>query len=316
MAGAVPSTTGPSTTGAPPTAGPLPMTRGRRAALVIGVPVCLLLVAYGGFGLVANFGEGSYPVKYTVPASAKSLTMNVAGGQLLIKPTAASPARLAGTARYSLVRSTLTEHTAGGGTTVGYRCRVPVGECALDATVAVPASLPVSASTAGGNAAVSGTADPVTLSTGGGDLAADHTAGPLTLNTSGGNITVTAIRSATMTATTGGGNINAAGLDSTRVTARTTGGNITATGVGSADFTASTGGGGIDIVFTSVPRDVQVNTSGGNITLVLPSGGTQYDVTAHTNGSITDSILHNATSGNVITATSGGGDITIRYPGQ
>ena len=41
---------------------PFPMTRGRVAALVVGVPVCLALVLYNGFDLVANFGEAHYPV--------------------------------------------------------------------------------------------------------------------------------------------------------------------------------------------------------------------------------------------------------------
>jgi Toastrack DUF4097 len=308
----------PQSTVSPQTTDPFPLTRGRIAALVIGVPLCLLLVAYSGFDLLANFGQGRYPVSYKVPASARSLALNVAAGHVLIKQTASSQATLTGTARYSLVRSKVTESTANGQTAVGYRCYIPVGDCELDATVNIPAGLPVTADTGGGDVTVTGTAGPVKLSTGGGDIAADHTTGPLTLNTSGGDISAAAISSATMTATTGGGNIDATGLNSTTVTARTSGGNIQASGVTSAALTASTGGGDITIVFTSVPRDVLVNTSGGNITLVLPPGSTEYRVNTHTDGSVTDSLRTNtlSTSGNVITATSGGGDITLRYPQQ
>jgi Putative adhesin len=272
---------------------PLPLTRGRAAALVIGVPVCLLLVAGTGLNLVAMFGEGRYPVSYAVPATAKSLNVTMAGGQLTLLPTTASQATLTGTARYSLVRSKLTERTTGGGTTVGYHCSVPFGDCELDATINVPAGLPVTAATDGGNAAVTGIASKVTLSTGGGNIGADHISGPLTLNTGGGNINASAITSATMTASTGGGNIEA-------------------TGISAAAVTATSGGGNIEIDFTSVPSGIEVDTSGGNITLVLPPGDTAYHVAAHTNGGeVTDTLRQDTGSRNVITATSGGGNITI-----
>jgi Putative adhesin len=292
---------------------PLPLTRGRAAALVIGVPVCLLLVAGTGLNLVATFGEGRYPVSYAVPATAKSLNVTMAGGQLTLLPTTASQATLTGTARYSLVRSKLTERATGSGTTVGYHCSVPFGDCELDATINVPAGLIVTAATDGGNAAVTGIASEVTLSSGGGSIGADHISGPLTLNTSGGNVRASAITSATMTASTGGGDIHLAGVRSRTISATTSGGNIDATGISAGAVTATSGGGNIEIEFTSVPSGVEVDTSGGNITLVLPPGDTAYHVAAHTNGGeVTDTLLQDTGSRNVITATSGGGNITIR----
>jgi hypothetical protein len=299
-------------TTSPPTTGPFPLTRGRTSALVIGVPVCLALIAGTGLNLVATFGEGRYPVNYTVPASSRSLNVTVAGGQVAIRQVAASQATITGTARYSLVRSKVTEQTTSSGTTLGYHCPVPFGDCELDATINDPATLPVSANTDGGNASVTGTTSKVTLSTGGGNIAADHTSGPLTLNTSGGNIQATAIRSATMTATSGGGDINATGVTSHAISATTSGGNIQATDISAVTVTAGSGGGDIEIDFTSVPGHVDVDTSGGNITLVLPPGGAVYDVTAHTaGGEVTDTVPHSTSSQKVITATSGGGNISI-----
>lgn len=294
-------------------AAPFPLTRGRLAALVVGVPVCLSLIALNGLSLVANLGEAHYPVNYTVPAGAKSLNVSVASGQLLIKPTAASQATLTGMARYSLIRSTVTEQTTSSGTDVRYHCAIPFGECDLDATANVPAGLPVTANTDGGNAEVTGTTGAVTLSSGGGNIAADHAAGPLALNTSGGNIQATDLTSATFTATTGGGDIHADGVRSSLVTVTTSGGNIQAAGVTAPTVTATTGGGDIEIDFASVPLDVHVDTAGGNITLVLPHGPATYHVTAHTDGgNVSNSLPQNTLSRNVITATSGGGNITIR----
>jgi DUF4097 and DUF4098 domain-containing protein YvlB len=255
-------------------AAPFPLTRGRLAALVIGVPVCLGLIALSGLSLVANLGEAHYPVHYIVPTRAKSLNVSVAAGQLTIRPTTAGQATLTGTAHYSLVRSKLTERTTGSGISVAYHCEIPTGDCELDANVNVPAALPVTANTDGGDAAVTGTTGQVTLSSGGGNIFADQTTGPLTLNTSGGNIQATAIRSPTVTATTGGGDI--------------------------------------EIDLASVPRNVQVDTSGGNITLVLPRGTATYHVATHTDGgNVTDLLPQNSLSPYEITATSGGGNITI-----
>jgi len=290
-----------------------PMTRGRRVALALGVPVCLLLIAYNGFALVATFGEGKYPVSYTLPAGAKSLTLSDAGGQVAIKQMPVSQATLTGTARYTLIRSTVTEHTTGDRTTIGSHCPLTlVGDCELDATVSVPVGLPVSASTGGGNASVTGTTGPVTLSSGGGDLSADHVAGLLSLNTSGGNIQVNAITAPTLTASSGGGDITADGVSSGTFTANTSGGNIQAT-VSSPRVTAGSGGGDIEIVFTTDPSNVRVSTSGGNITIVLPKDRTAYNYTATTaGGNIGDSTIpYDPSSKNVITATTGGGHISI-----
>jgi hypothetical protein len=289
------------------------MTGARRAALCFGVPVCLALVAGLAFSLVADLGEGRYPVNYTVPASTKALTLNV-NGQLTIRPTTAGQATLTGTAVYSLARSTVTESTTSAGTTIGYGCPFPLGNCELDATVTVPPTVTtLTASSGGGDATVTGTTGPVKLSTGDGNLSVSHASGPLALNTDSGSIQVSAIRSGTLSASTGDGSIQAAGVTSATITANTDSGNINGSGIATATITASTGDGGIEIAFTSVPRDVRVNTDSGNITLVLPPGPTQYDVTANTDsGSVSYGTLpRNSSSPNVITASSGSGNITI-----
>jgi hypothetical protein len=292
----------------------LPMTGGRRAALVIGVPVCLALVAGTGFSLVGNIGEGHYPVNKTVPASTTALTLNV-NGQLTIRPTTASQATLTGTASYSLVRPALTEHTSAGATTLGYACAIPTGNCGLDATVNVPATVTtLTANSGAGDATVTGTTGPVKVSTGDGNVSVSHASGPLTLNTNSGSILVSAInKSPIVSASSGDGNIQAEGVASTTITANTDSGNINGSGIATAKITASTGNGDIQIVFTSVPRDVRVNSNSGSITLVLPPGPAEYNVTANTDsGSVSDTVPRNSSAPNTIAASSGSGSITIR----
>jgi DUF4097 and DUF4098 domain-containing protein YvlB len=271
---------------------PLPMTRGRRAALAVGVPACLLLVAATGASLVADIGQGSYPVRYTAPAGVGALAVHVPSGQLTVRQATGS-ATVAGTARYSIERSTFSASNGNGKTTIGYRCPVPLGTCALDATVSVPSSTSLTASIQGGNVALSGTASPVTISTAGGSVTVNQASGPLTLSTGGGDIKAAAITARTLSATTLGGSITGAAIAAPVVT-------------------AATGGGDITIEFTRVPIDVQVRTSGGNITLDLPPGTTAYHVTATTGGGhVTDSLPRNSASSHTITATSGGGNITL-----
>ena len=257
--------------------GRVPLTGGRRAALVIGVPLCLLLVLFTAFSLVASFGEGSYPVHYTLGGPARTVSLSVPGGDLAVTGKAAWPATVTGTARYSLVKSVLSEHTAGGAARFGYRCPVPVGDCELNLSAAVPAGVGVTATTSGGNATVTGTSGPVSVSSGGGDLTATGASGPLTLRTSGGNITGRAL---------------AAGA-----------------------VTAASGGGSVQLTFARVPHTVRVTTSGGNITLILPPGPATYKVTAHSDtgdSAVSDTIKQDSTSQHVIDASTGGGHITIR----
>ncbi len=110
-------------------------------------------------------------------------------GQLTIRPTTAGQATLTGTAKYSLARSKVTESTTGSGTTIGYHCPIPTGDCGLDATATVPATVTtLTANSGAGDATVTGITGPVKLSTGDGDLSVSHASGPLTLNTDSGSI--------------------------------------------------------------------------------------------------------------------------------
>lgn len=291
------------------------MTGGRRAALFAGVPVCLALVAGLAFSLVADVGEGRYPVHYAAPAGTRALTLNVTG-QLTIRPTAAGRATLTGTAVYSLARSKVTESTTGAGTAIGYHCPLPLGNCALDGTVTVPPTVTtLTASSGGGDATVNGTTGPVKLSTGDGNLSVSHASGPLTLNTDTGDIRVSAITSAAMSASTGDGSLQATGVASATISMNTNSGAISGSGIATTSISATSGDGSIVIAFSSVPRDVYVNTDSGSITLLLPPGPTQYHVAANTDsGNISDGSLPkttNASAPNQITASTGDGNITI-----
>lgn len=298
---------------ASPSAGPLRLTPCRRSALLFGVPVCLALVGMTGLGLVGDFAEGSYPVSYAAPAATRALTLDVPG-QLTIRQTAAGRVTLAGTAHYAFIRPAPVGQSAGDRTTIGYDCPIPINNCELDGTVTVPASVTtLTAHSGSGGFALTGTTGPVTLSTGDGNLSVGQASGPLALDTDSGDIRVSAITSATLSASTGDGDIGITGAAAKTITADTDSGSITGSGIAAATVTASSGDGDIVIAFTGAPpRDVSVDTDSGNITLLLPPSATRYHVTADTDsGTVSDTLPRDASSANVITASSGSGNVTI-----
>lgn len=259
----------------PATTRALPMTPARRVALALGVPACLALTAWGAFAIVGAIGQGHFPVHATIPVSNGRVTAHVGGGTVLLDQGAVGEAKLTGTAHYSLIRPAFTAQRIAGGAAFGYNCDLPVGNCGLDATVTVPVGTATAISTEGGDATVTGTTGDVTISSGGGNVTADHAAGDLTL-------------------TTDGGDINGAALTAARVTART-------------------GGGNIQIQFATVPGNVHVTSDGGNITIIVPSGAAQYNVSATSGGgNVHDTLPINSSSTHTITATTGGGSITLR----
>ena len=51
---------------------PMPMTAGRRLALLLGVPLALALIGWAGLTEVALAGLGSYPVRLAVARPSRS----------------------------------------------------------------------------------------------------------------------------------------------------------------------------------------------------------------------------------------------------
>jgi hypothetical protein len=276
-----------------PAARRLRLTQARGTILALGVPVAVALIGGVAFSLVAAVGTASYPVKYAIPISDGRLTINFGGGDLTLQGTASSAAHLTGTVQYSLVRPYLSLTDRGGrGAVFTFTCGIPTGNCALNGTADVPSGTAAAISTDGGDLTASDLTGGVSLSSGGGNLAATNIAGNASLQTSGGDLTAVQL-TGDVDLGTGGGNITATSIDSPRVT-------------------ADSGGGDIEIVFTRVPQNVQVSADGGDVTIVVPSGPTAYDVTANPSGGNVNEALPLATSSShVITAASGGGDITI-----
>jgi len=317
-------------TGAPRASGHLRMTPGRWVAVALAVPVAIALIGWTGFDLVTAIARGSYAFSYAVQVHDGQVALNLNGGDVTLRQGSGGAARLTGTVQYGLIRPRLTENTAATGTSVDINCDGIASDCGVDATLAVPAQTAVSLGTNGGDVAISDWTGHLALSTGGGNINAGNLAGTVAIVTSGGDVTGSAL-TGNVQISTGGGNINADDLAGTvrldtgggdlttnglsgTVQISTEDGNVNGTSVSSPQLTIDTGGGDVTLVFTQPPTDLNIVASDGNISLVLPPGGTKYDISTpnSASGNVSyPSSLFSSTSPDQITLNGGGGDISI-----
>jgi hypothetical protein len=278
------------TTGPPRAPGALRMTPGRWVALVIGVPIALALIGWTGFSFVANLGRASFPVNLTIPVQGGHLVANVGGGDITVHQDRArsSQARLTGTVQYSLFRPRFTVS----GTNINVSCRFPVNNCGLDTTLDVPANTAIDLTSSGGNMQVSGVESNVTLSSGGGDVTVSGIGGVANVVTGGGNLTASDL-----------GRIGQFSTD---------GGDVNGNGLFAPQVTTESGGGNVTLVFTSAPAYLNITSGGGDITVLLPHGSTQYFITENTGGGdYSDSVPTGSSSSHQIIVASGGGNVSI-----
>ncbi len=283
----------PATGALPPSgraSGGLRMTPGRWGTLAIGVPIALAIIGWSAFSLVAGIGRASFGFNASIPVSGGHLVASTGGGDVTVRQdqTGSSTARLAGTVQYSLVRPHLT--ISGDG--LHLDCRLPTGNCGLNATLDVPLDTSVNLTSEGGNMQVNNIQRDVTLNSGGGDVAVSGL---------GANADVS----------TGGGNVNASDLAHT-LQFSTDGGDVDGNGLSAPYVTTYSGGGNVTLVFTSVPVNTKIISDGGDISIVLPQGNTRYAIAdSPDGGDYSASVPVSSSSANTITVDSGGGNISI-----
>jgi hypothetical protein len=272
---------------------PLPMTTGRWLALVLGLPVVLALIGWTGLTEVALAGQASYPVRLAVPVYGSTVRLSAGAADVRVTQAAGSQLLLTGTAHYSLIRSTVTWHTAPSGVTVSPRCHFVTGVCSFDFHAVVPEGKRALISTGSGNVTLADLTGPVSAGTGSGDIRAENIPHAGTMETGSGDISGATVSGAKVTFKTGSGGISIAGLTGAHVI-------------------ASAGSGDITLTFTMVPERVHVTNGSGNVTLVLPPGNTLYQVNASTDsGNREVTVPTSSVSQHVITVSDGSGNISI-----
>jgi hypothetical protein len=254
---------------------PLPMTKGRRVALLLGLPVALAVIGWSGLTAVAYAGQASYPVQLAVPVHGSTVSLSAGDADVRVTQAPGSQLLLTGTAHYSIIRSTVTWHNTRSGVVVTPRCHFVAGNCSFDFHAVVPGGKRALISTGSGNVTLADLSVPVSAGTGSGDVSGNAVSGA-------------------------------------NVAFKTGSGNISVTGLAGAKVTASTGSGDVTLTFTEVPAHVRVSTGSGNVSLVLPRGHTLYQVHAVADsGNRVVTVPTSSVSRHLITVSAGSGNITI-----
>jgi hypothetical protein len=272
----------------------LRMNTGRRVALAIGVPLALVLIGWLAINEIAWAGQGSYPVRLTIPMNSGVASIAVDSGDLHVGPGTGHAVHVTGTARYSLVRSTVTWTSDASGVSVRSRCLFPAGSCGFDSRVTVPSSARATVRDDSGDVTVQGLTGPVSIHVDSGGIQATGLSGVVSISDDSGDIIGSA-------------------LDGPRVVIADNSGGIDIVGLASLNVSVSNDSGDITLTFTKVPDAVRVVDNSGDITVVLPRGSTAYNVTAETSsGQRTVSVPTNPSSRHVITVLNDSGDVTVR----
>jgi len=136
----------------------------------------------------------------------------------------------------------------------------------------------------------------------------------LFLGNCGLNATLTVPPRTALDLTSGGGNLSDSGAGSI-LHFTTSGGDVDGSGLLAPDVTVESGGGDVSLTFTRVPANIDIGSSGGDITIVLPRGATEYAISHSTaGGDYGASVPANKFAAHKITVRSGGGDVSIIEP--
>ncbi|HTE41317.1 MAG TPA: DUF4097 family beta strand repeat-containing protein [Steroidobacteraceae bacterium] len=296
------------------------------------VGVAALLTLGLGFGTVASAEEKAFDKTLTV-TSGGTLIVDTDTGSINIAGTDASEVtinvKMRGN-RNQLDDFHLTADAANNQVNVRGRRDMPQwlawitnGPFDVQYTIQVPREFHVQARTAGGNLELRNLSGKTVARTSGGNVRINGLSGDADVRTSGGSIRALQIVGNTKLITSGG-NIDVENAHGD-VSARTSGGDIRLKEIDSK-LVAHTSGGDVDVFMVGANRGVDVSTSGGDITLHVPTDF-KAAVSARTSGGDVDCDLpvesiekfkHSRLEGKIngggepLVAKTSGGDITIR----
>jgi hypothetical protein len=252
----------------------LTLDRRRVLALAIGVPVALVLVAYGGLLYVGLIGQDNFRVQTSVTAVGGKVSMSVGNGNISVVPSHDGQAHVSGVVSYTLFRPSVQWETTANGTVLeGPSCNW-LGNCGAELTLAVPPGHDVNASSGSGDVGASRVGGgALTLSSGSGNVSVDRAAGPLDLSA-------------------GSGDISGTGLSGPRVN-------------------ANDGSGDVSLSFTRPPSEVRVSAGSGDIRVELPTNVSYHvEVTAYS-GTPSISVPTDSSSPRVIHLVADSGNVEV-----
>jgi DUF4097 and DUF4098 domain-containing protein YvlB len=188
-----------------PVAKPMPMTAGRRMALVLGVPAALVLMASASLSVAGLPGlslhislldgpQNTYQVTLPpAPVRAGAVTVAIDAGDAQFgpgRPGGDQVAEVTGTARYQGRRPSFTDHFTAAGTSLASSCTGRFPPCSVSYAVAVPTGVALRATDTSGDLTVGHLTGAVTLQDGTGDIDGSALRGPVRISDGSGDVTL------------------------------------------------------------------------------------------------------------------------------
>jgi hypothetical protein len=291
---------------------PLPMTRSRRTALIIGVPLALALIAAlipvwarAALQFAAFHDQVGYTVRLHAPVRDGQVRVSVGNGNMVFRTSPnAREISVLGHLSGPLARPTFSHPSKAGALDLNAACNAPFGICNLNFTVTAPAGLPVRLNTAFGNLAAGHLPGPVTLSDNSGDIFTSDLGGQIMLSDQFGNIHARRLKGS-MRVVNNSGDIDASGLTGP-IQLNDQFGNINASGLDGSTRLVNNSG---DINVSSATGDTRLQDAFGNISV---TGLDAASVVASNNSG--DITLRFAAVPTQVNVTDSFGNVTLILP--
>ncbi len=250
-----------------------PLTRPRRWALGLGLPIVLIAIAYVALNFVALAARDSHRITAISEPVGANVTLSIGDGDITLAPGADRRARVSGVVHYSLARPHLHWSTTADGTTLAVPGCFWVDCDSATLTASIPAGRSATASSGSGDVHARDLSGALKLSTGSGDMLLSRLSGALVLSDDSGDITGTALAAARVHGNDDSGNV--------------------------------------DLSFTRPPSQLSISGDSGDITVRLPPGFA-YRVSAKANSGTTDVAVPTSPSSRyVIDLNTDSGNITV-----
>jgi len=269
------------------------------AWLTIGSLLAIAIVVVGAYTIVTDIAYRRLPPSArTFHAPVRVLDVDIDNGSVVVEAWSRTGASVTSMVTEGISSPSDDEDLTEGTLRVSSSCGanyVGNDHCNLNVAIRVPPTTKINVQAENGDVTVRDVMDSLDLDSGQGDLTTVGCRGALELRSGQGDVTVIGGQGR-LELHSGQGAVNASDLTSSLVT-------------------ATSGQGDVHIAFATAPSDVLATSAQGSVTVDLPKGPTAYRVLASSSqGSVSTGSVHiDSASRRVVTATSGQGDVSVRY---
>jgi hypothetical protein len=247
------------------------ITPGRRLSLVIGAPICVIVLLATAFTYVSDLSSGHVRATLSVRPGAGAFSMRLVDEDLTVKPSTDGMVHLQGDVTYRLAAPTVNWGLSAASLQPHISCPTWTGGCSGTLVVEVPAGVALTIRNGVGDVHLSDLSMAVDLTSSVGDVDLSGLSGPVTVTDDIGNISGTDLRSPAVTAKGQNGDVSLAfSAVPSLVSAASDNGNILVRVPGTASYNveAAANNGNRIQRLTSDPRShhvIKADTINGNV---------------------------------------------------